>query len=107
MAYRIQLALGPFISSQGVYGRNLLWEAHEHNQHFGENESTDIGTGQRHQKEGNARINMLSAMKPDFKIIIAKIHISRYFESPETYIHIARNAFCINYADTWLSKRVH
>jgi len=36
-----------------------------------------------------------------------KVHISWYFESPETDLHIAENTCCINYADTWSSKRVY
>jgi len=47
MAHVIQLALGAFMSTQGVKGRTKSWEAHERNQQFGENESTDIGKGQR------------------------------------------------------------
>jgi len=57
MAHIIQLALGAFMSSLGVKGRTMSWEAHEHDQQFGENESIDIGKSQRLRKEGNARIN--------------------------------------------------
>jgi hypothetical protein len=42
MAHVIQLSLGAFLSSLGVKGPNKSWEAHEHDQQFGENESTDI-----------------------------------------------------------------
>jgi len=35
-----------------------------------------------------------------------KVRISRYFGSPETDLHIAENAWCIDYTDTWLSKWV-
>ena len=64
MAHVMQLALGAFMSSLGVKGRTKSLEAHERDQQFGENESTDIGKSQRLQKEGNARINKLSAMRP-------------------------------------------
>jgi len=57
MAHVIQLALGAFMSTQGVEGHTNSWEAHERNQQFGENESTGNGKSQRLRKEGNARIN--------------------------------------------------
>jgi hypothetical protein len=46
-------------------------------------------------------------MRPDFAKIIEKVHISTYFESPETDLHIAENACRLDYADSWSSKRVH
>jgi hypothetical protein len=107
MAHVIQLALGAFMSGLGVKGCTKSWEAHERNQQFGENESTDIGKSQRLRKVGNARINMVSAMRPGLAKIIEKVRISTYYESAETDLHIAENACCINYADTWMSKRVH
>jgi len=107
MAHDIQLALGAFMNSLGEKGRTKSWEAHERNQQFGENESIDIGKSQRLRKEGNARINKVSAMKPGLAKIIEKVCISWYFESPEADLHIAENACCINYIDTWLPKRVH
>jgi hypothetical protein len=64
MAHVIQLALGAFMSCLGVTGSTKSWEAHEHDQQFGEIESIDIGKSQRLQKEGNASINKVSAMKP-------------------------------------------
>jgi hypothetical protein len=76
MAHIILLALGAFMSSLGVKGRTKSWEAHERDQQFGENESTDIGKSQRLRKEGNARINKGSAMKPGLAKIIEKVHIS-------------------------------
>jgi hypothetical protein len=76
MAHVIQLALGAFMSSLGVSGRSLPWEAHERDQQFGENESIDIGKSQRLRKEGNARINKVSAMKPGLAKIIEKVRIS-------------------------------
>jgi len=88
-------------------GRTKSWETHQRNQQFGENENTDIGKSQRLPKEGNARINKVSAMRPGLAKTIEKVRISTYFESAETDLHIAENACCIDYADTWLSKRVH
>jgi len=76
MAHVIQLALGAFMSSLGVKGRTKSWEAHERDQQFGENESIDIGKSQKLRKEGNARINKVSAMKPDLAKIIEKVRIS-------------------------------
>jgi len=46
-------------------------------------------------------------MKPGLAKTIEKVCISRYFESAETDLHIAENACYIDYANTWLSKRVH
>jgi len=61
------------MSSLSVKGRTKSWEAHERNQQFGENECTDIGKSQRLQKEGNARINKVSAMKPGLAKKIQKV----------------------------------
>jgi hypothetical protein len=107
MAHIIQLALGAFLSSLGVEGSTNSWEADERDQQFGENESTDIGKSQRLRKEGNARIDKVLAMTPDLAKIIEKVRISTYFESAEADLHRAENACWIDYADTWLSKRVH
>jgi hypothetical protein len=76
MAHVIQLALDAFMSSLGVEGRTKSWEAHEHDQQFGENEIIDIGKCQRLRKEGNARVNNLSAMRPSLAKIIEKVRIS-------------------------------
>jgi hypothetical protein len=76
MAHVIQLALGGFMSSLGVKGRMKSWEAHERDEKFGENESIDIGKSQRLRKEGNARINKVSAMRPGVAKIIEKVRIS-------------------------------
>jgi len=92
MAYIIEIALGAFTSSPGVQGGTKSWEAHEHVQQFGENESIDIGRSQRLCKKGNARINKVSAMRPGLAKIIETVYISTYFESPETNLHIAANA---------------
>jgi hypothetical protein len=75
-AHVIQLALGVFMSSLGVQGRTKSWKAHEWNQEFGENESIDIGKSQRFRKEGNARLNKVSAMRPGLAKIIEKVRIS-------------------------------
>jgi len=58
------------MSSLGVNGRTKSWEAHERDQQFGENESIDIGKSQILRKEGNARINKVSAMRPGLAKII-------------------------------------
>jgi hypothetical protein len=76
MAHVIQLALGAFMSSLGVQGRTKSWETHERDLQFGENESIDIGKSQRLRKDGNARINKVSAMKPGLARIIEKVRIS-------------------------------
>jgi len=107
MAHVIQLAVGAFMSSLSVKGRTKSWEAHERNQQFGENESIDIWKSQRLRKEGNARINKVSAMKPSVAKIIEKVRISWYFGSPEIDRHIAENVCSIDYAGTWSSKRVY
>jgi len=70
MAHVIQLSFGAFMTSLGVKGRTNSWEAHERDQQFGENEITDIGMSQRLRKEGNARINKVSAMRPGLAKIL-------------------------------------
>jgi hypothetical protein len=107
MAHVIQLALGAFMSNLGGKGYTKSWEAHERVHQFGENDSTDIGKSQRLRKEGNARINKVSAMRPRLAKIIGKVCLSTYFQSAETDLQFAENAYCIEYADTWSSKRVH
>jgi len=101
LAQVIQLTFGAFTSFLGVKARTKSWEAHQGNEQFGENESIDIGKSQRLWKEGNARINEVLAMRPGLVKIIEKVGISQYFESPETDLHIAEDACCIDYADTW------
>ena len=103
-AHVIQLALGAFMSSLGVKGRTKSWEAHECDQQFGENASAHISKHQRLPKEGNARINKVSAMKPGLAKIIEKVCISRYSEDSETDHHIAANASCVYSVDTCSSK---
>jgi len=106
MAHVIQLALGAFMSSLGVKGPMKSWEAHVHNHEFGGNESIDIGKSQRLRREGNARNSKVFAIRPGLAKIIEKVHISTYFKNPENDSHIAENVSCIDYTDTWLSKRV-
>jgi len=77
MAHIIQLALGAFLSSLAVTGRNKSWEAHECDHQFGENESIQIGKSQRLCKEGNATINKVSALRTGLAKIIENIRISR------------------------------
>jgi hypothetical protein len=76
MAHIVQLPLGAFMSSRSVKGRIKSWEAHERDQQFGENESTDIGKSYRLRNVGNARINKVSDMKPGLAKIIDKVRIS-------------------------------
>jgi len=57
MARVIQLAGGVFMSSIGVKGGTKSWEAHERDQHFGENETIAIGKSHRLRKEANAGTN--------------------------------------------------
>jgi len=104
MAHVVPLTSGAFMSSLVVKGHTKSWEAHECNHQFEDNESIDIGKSQRLRKEGNARINKVSAMRPGLAKIIEKVRISRYFESPETDLYIAENACCIDYTDTWSSR---
>jgi len=107
MAHVIRLALVIFMSSFGVKGRTKSSEAHKRDQQCGEKDSIDIGNSQRLRKEGNARINKVSAMRQGLAKIIEKERISWYFESPEIILHIAENACFIDYADTRSLKRVH
>jgi len=107
MAHVLQLAICVFLSSLSVKGHPKSWQVHEHDQQFGENESIDIGKSQRLRKEGIAPINNVSAMSSGLAMIFEKVCISRYFESPETNLHIAKNTCCIDYTYTWWSKRLH
>jgi len=102
----IQHALGAFTSSLSVKRHTKSWEAHDCGQHFGENDSVDIGNSQSHGNEGNAIINKVSAMRPGLAKIIEKVWISSNSECSTTDVHIAANPCCNIYADTWSSKRV-
>jgi len=95
------------MSSLGVKGRTKSYEANECDQQFRENDSMDIGKSQRLQKKDNARMNKVSARGQGLAKINQKVRISWYFESAETDLHIAENACCIGYANTWLLKWVH
>jgi len=106
LTHVIQLALGEFMSRLSSKGPTKSWEAHQRNQQFGENECKAIGKSRRRWQEGNARINQVSAMRPRFGKILKKVLISIHFERPETDLHIAGNAWCIYYTDSWLSKWV-
>ena len=76
MAHGIQLALGEFMSTLGVKGRIKSWDAHQHDQQFGQHKRIDIGKSQKLRKKGNARIKKVSAMRPGLSKIIKKVHIS-------------------------------
>jgi len=93
--------------SLGVRCHTKSWETHERKKQFGEGERIDIGKSQRLRKEGNARINKVSAMRPGLAKIIEKLGNLRNFETPETDLHIAPNAGWIDFADTGLSRLVH
>jgi len=95
------------MSTLGVETCTMSRDDNEHDLQSCENDSIDIGMSQRLRKEGNARINKVSAIRPGLAKIIEKVSISWYFESPETDLHKAENACCIDYADTRSSKQVH
>jgi len=107
IAHIIQLALGAFMSSLSVKGRTKSWQAYEHNQQCGEDESIDIRKSQRLRKESNSRVNKVSAMRWGLAKTIEKVRISTDFGCLETDLHKAENACCIDYTYTWLSKRIH
>jgi len=71
-----QLPLGAFMSSFGVTVRTKSCDTHECDQQFGENESIDMGKSERLRTEGNARNNMVSAMRPGLAKITEKVCIS-------------------------------
>jgi hypothetical protein len=107
MVQVIQLALGDSMSSLGVKGHTMCWEGHECDQQLEEDESIHIGRSERLRKEGNARINNLSAMRLGFPMTIEKVHISRYFESPKTDLVVADIACGIDYGETWWPNQIH
>jgi len=80
IAHVIQLDLGEIMPNHSENGRSKSWEAHERDQQFGENESTDIGKSQRQQKESNAGINMVSAMRPCLAKMIETVQVWSHFE---------------------------
>jgi hypothetical protein len=75
MVHVIQLASGAFMTSLGVKGHTKSWKFQQRNQQCLENETTDIGKTQILRKEGNARINKLTAMKRGLAKIIQKERI--------------------------------
>jgi len=107
MVQVIEIALGGCMNSVAGKGCSKSFEAHLRNQHFGENKCTHIAKHQGEWKEGKARINKVSAQRPGLVKIIQTLTISRHFERPETDLHIAEDACCIDYTDTWSSKWVH
>ena len=107
IAHSIQLTVGAFMFSLGVKCCTRCWEAHQCHLQFEENKSIDVGKSQRHRKEGNARINKISAMRPELAKRIEKVHNLWYFESSEIDCHLIVNACCSIYTDTWSSKQVH
>jgi len=58
------------MSSLGVKGSTMSWESHKYDQQFGENEHTASEKSQSLRKEGNARINTVSDMRPGLPKII-------------------------------------
>jgi hypothetical protein len=100
MAHVIKPVMGVFMCSLGVTDCTNSWENHEHDQQFGENESTDVGQSRRMRKKANTRINKVLVMRQGSAMLIEKVCISRHFESPETDLYRAANAWCNNYADT-------
>jgi len=46
-------------------------------------------------------------MRPGLAKLIEKVHISSYFESPDTDLHVAENTFCVDCDDTLSLKWVH
>jgi hypothetical protein len=106
-AHVISLAFSSFMRILRANGSTELWQADECDHHIGENEIMDIGMSQTLRIEGNARINTESALTPGVAKIIENGYISTYIESPETDLHNATNASCIDYNDPWLFKLDH
>jgi hypothetical protein len=63
MAYNIQAFLNASMSPLGIQSCTTTWDAYEHNQQFGENQTMHIGKSHRVQKDGKDRINIMSAMR--------------------------------------------
>jgi len=66
-----------------------------------------LGTVKDFEKRAMHQINMVSAMRPGLVKIIQKVCISRYFESPQTDLHVAENTCGIDYANSWSSQHVN
>jgi len=95
MAIVVHLVLTVFMSSLRVKGHTKSWKAHQCIQHFGENDSPDNSKIQRVQKDDNARINKVLAMRPGLAKILQKVSISRNIESSETDHHIVRGVLLL------------
>jgi len=95
------------MSSLGVKGCTKVWQSHQRNQQFGDNKSIDNGKSQRLRHKVNARINKVTTIRPDVAKLVEQLRNSRYFESPETNLHIPAHTCRIDYPDTWSSKQVH
>jgi len=96
----MQLALGTVMSSLSLNGRTKSWEANECDQQLGQNESINIEKSERLRTDVNTRMNKVSAKRPGLAKIFEKVRIWTHYKSPETALHIAENACCIDYADT-------
>jgi len=107
MAHVIRLMLVACMSILGGRGHTKLWESHESDQQFGDNESTAFKMSQRLRKEVNTRIHKVSALEPGLAKIIETVCISRYFENFETDHHMAVISSCVDYIDTGLSRGVY
>jgi len=84
------------MSSLGIQSHTKTWDAHVRNHQFGENNAIDTAQSERLQKQGNARINNVSAMRQGLAMIIEKVGISRNVECLETDLHRAGTACCID-----------
>ena len=73
MAHVIQLCLGAFMSNLGVKGCTKAWDAHEHDEQFGENEGAPTTNIQKQWKISHARIHKVVAMNPGLAKIIEKV----------------------------------
>jgi hypothetical protein len=71
----LQLALAESMTSLGSIICIKSWESYHCNQQFGENESINIRNAQQLRKEGNAKINKVSAMRAGLAKIIKKVRI--------------------------------
>jgi len=107
MAHVFHLSLGAIIRSFGVTGCTTYWQAYVCYGQFGENESTVFANSERLWKGGKARISKVSAMRLGLAGKIEKAHIPMNFGCPQSDLHSATNACCIEYAVTRLSKQVH
>jgi len=107
MVHIMELPIGAFRSSLCVKGCAKSCEPPQRDQQFRAINSIGIEQHQRNRKEGNASINMVSAIWPVLGNIINNVCISRNVDSAETDLHIAVNADSIDYSDTRSSKQVH